>query len=255
MITGVYEIRNLIDGKAYIGSSKDVKERWDVHNRLLKTGKHHSKHLQNAVKKYGIENFQFRILFQCELKDLIFFEQRAIDTYKAFPEGYNSRPRAESCLGHKQTLEHIKKRSEARIGKKMSKEAIENRTNSRRKNGNFIYSEEYKEKMAESMKKRYESDEARKQTSDGFRKFVETNPEAKKILSDRTKKRYESQEEREKSREHLKKVRPDKKGRSYEEMYGLEKANEIRSRISKGNSERKLQRLEKQIQSSVKNEE
>ena len=61
--TGIYQIVNLIDGKRYIGSSSNLKNRLNEHNRCLNKNCHHSKYLQNAYKKYGTGNFKFEILF------------------------------------------------------------------------------------------------------------------------------------------------------------------------------------------------
>ena len=37
---GVYQIVNKLNGKIYIGSSKNMEKRWHKHKRLLMSGKH-----------------------------------------------------------------------------------------------------------------------------------------------------------------------------------------------------------------------
>ena len=55
----IYEIKNKITGKRYIGSSKDYKVRWKRHlNELLKD-KHHCSYLQRSFNKHGSEAFSF----------------------------------------------------------------------------------------------------------------------------------------------------------------------------------------------------
>lgn len=56
--SGIYQIRNLVNGKIYIGSSKNLKNR-KCHDHLntLKRNKHQNNHLQNAFNKYGKDNF------------------------------------------------------------------------------------------------------------------------------------------------------------------------------------------------------
>lgn len=45
---GVYKIINTINGKIYIGSSKDIDRRWSEHVRALELNAHINPHLQNA---------------------------------------------------------------------------------------------------------------------------------------------------------------------------------------------------------------
>lgn len=65
---GVYKIENLINGKVYIGSTeKSFLKRFSTHYTKLKSNNHKGHiYLQNAVNKYGIENFEFSILEDLE---------------------------------------------------------------------------------------------------------------------------------------------------------------------------------------------
>ena len=54
---GIYIIQNNINNHIYIGSSINVKKRFNSHRNLLNTNKHPNSHLQAAWNKYGIENF------------------------------------------------------------------------------------------------------------------------------------------------------------------------------------------------------
>lgn len=78
--SGVYLIRNKINGKIYIGSSINFKDRWYKHL----SGKGNI-HLFNATKKYGLENFEFIILEEVNLQDnrnrLYEIEQKWMDFY------------------------------------------------------------------------------------------------------------------------------------------------------------------------------
>ena len=58
----VYAIRNIIDGKMYIGSSVNIDRRKREHFNALKRGQHHSIHLQRAWDRYGKNSFKFEIL-------------------------------------------------------------------------------------------------------------------------------------------------------------------------------------------------
>ena len=94
--SGVYEIRNLINNKRYIGSGVNLKSRKRQHFSDLKLNKHKNKHLQNTYNKYGKDAFNFRILLMCSNEDCIFYEQKCIDKLK--PE-YNICTMAGSSLG------------------------------------------------------------------------------------------------------------------------------------------------------------
>ena len=87
MKTGIYKITNQINGKFYIGSSKDLSRRKKDHFRLLKKGNSHSIILQRAVNKYKIDNFKFEIIVECSEELLFVIEQKLVDELK--PE-YNS---------------------------------------------------------------------------------------------------------------------------------------------------------------------
>ena len=119
MNTGIYKITNTVNNHCYIGSAVNIKKRWSLHKSDLTKQKHHSAHLQNAWNLYGSDAFQFSILLYCDKKDLLFFEQRAIDTFK--PE-YNICPVAGSQLGCVRSAETRAKISQSKNGKQLSEE-------------------------------------------------------------------------------------------------------------------------------------
>ena len=89
-ICGVYKIKNIINNKIYVGSSKDIKNRWYQHKNLLDNGIHGNRHLQNAWDKYGDENFKFEIIEECEPAIQFEREQFYLNTLDPFGEnGYN----------------------------------------------------------------------------------------------------------------------------------------------------------------------
>lgn len=90
--SGVYAIVNNFNAKKYIGSSDDCRGRLGTHLSLLRYGKHHNKHLQNAFDQSAIENFSFVLLEKVEdLSKLHEREQYWMDYYESyFPDkGYN----------------------------------------------------------------------------------------------------------------------------------------------------------------------
>lgn len=78
-ISGIYKIVNEINGKFYIGSSKNICNRLAEHLSRLRNNRHRNSYMQHSVNKYGIENFHFRILEEVEPENLIKREQYWID--------------------------------------------------------------------------------------------------------------------------------------------------------------------------------
>lgn len=113
-ICGICQIRNLVNGKLYIGSSHDIKQRWAKHKVFLNKNIHHSKYLQNAWNKYSKKNFKFEILERCipDRSILIRLEQKYIN----IKSEYNMSRIAGSPLGFKHTDEMKAKLSKALKG-------------------------------------------------------------------------------------------------------------------------------------------
>jgi hypothetical protein len=59
---GIYEIRNVVTGDTYLGSSQSVQRRWQVHVDALNGGRHPNSLLQAAWLEYGPSAFAFRVL-------------------------------------------------------------------------------------------------------------------------------------------------------------------------------------------------
>lgn len=97
--SGIYQIKNIINGKKYIGSSVSINTRKRGHFRDLIKKKHHSILLQRAWNKYGSDKFEFSIIEILDDREkLIEREQYYLDTLD--PE-YNISKVAGSTLGLK----------------------------------------------------------------------------------------------------------------------------------------------------------
>lgn len=120
--SGIYQIRNLVNGKRYIGSAKCFRKRWSSHRSHLRKNQHSSRHLQNSWNKRADGAFAFEIIELCGLDVLIEREQWWLDNAK--PE-YNVSPTAGSPLGVKHPPEFGRKVSERFKGKKLSHEHVE----------------------------------------------------------------------------------------------------------------------------------
>lgn len=82
---GIYKIKNIVSGKHYYGSSKNIEERFKRHIRDLRNNTHHNIHLLRAWQKYGERNFIFEVVEECSINDLLATEQK----YLNLPEVYN----------------------------------------------------------------------------------------------------------------------------------------------------------------------
>lgn len=77
--SGVYQILCVPTGKIYIGSSVNLRERWNRHRRTLRRGNHRNAHLQHAWNRYGEDNFVFSVLEFVKPSNLLRAEQAWID--------------------------------------------------------------------------------------------------------------------------------------------------------------------------------
>lgn len=82
-VMGIYQIKNTINGKVYIGSSIDIRGRWWNHKSMLRRGTHDNIHLQRAWNKDGCHAFKFSIIERIiDADDLLNKEQWYIDNWK-----------------------------------------------------------------------------------------------------------------------------------------------------------------------------
>jgi group I intron endonuclease len=127
--SGIYQIKNLINGLIYIGSATKFRKRWSLHKWQLNKNIHESRHLQYAWNKYGSEAFEFKILEYCDIQSLQKIEQAWLDWTNCYDPkiGYNiCKDVAKGRLGVKSSPEHVAKISKAHLGQKRSKEACVN---------------------------------------------------------------------------------------------------------------------------------
>ena len=93
---GIYKYQNLVNGKVYIGQSKDITRRKKDHaSRALNdfsTNSEYNSPLHRAMRKYGIENFSFEVIEECKASELNEREIFWINYYDAQNSGYNLSP-------------------------------------------------------------------------------------------------------------------------------------------------------------------
>jgi group I intron endonuclease len=190
-------VKNLIDGKMYIGKTKyTLEHRKKEHIKSI--DKRVNSLLYRAIKKYGIDNFEWSVLCECKSEDeLNKMEVDYISKYNTFNSGYNMTTGGDG--GYTFSDEVLK-----RIG--------ENTSVRNEKFGNpfadKFHSDETKALISEKLKLYYEtnnapfkgkshSDEAKALISEKLKSYYETNnapfkgkshsDDSKNIMSDKRK--------------------------------------------------------------------
>jgi group I intron endonuclease len=82
-VSGIYKIINKINGKYYVGRSKDILgNRWNHHKKRLSKNCHDNDYLQRSWNKYGESNFEWIIVEEVSLNKLVETEQKYLNIAK-----------------------------------------------------------------------------------------------------------------------------------------------------------------------------
>jgi hypothetical protein len=103
----IYRITNKINGKHYVGQTKNIRNRWNRHKELQKkAGDKQYKHkryiqvIHHAIAKHGLENFEFIVLEEVDTQeDANGREKYWIKYYDSLKNGYNSVPGGQVVSG------------------------------------------------------------------------------------------------------------------------------------------------------------
>ncbi len=159
----VYLVTNKINGKRYIGqhSGDDLNQYWNHCVAAALRCKQDKPHLYNAVRKYGVINFEIVPLVIVKSKqEMDKYEIgliRALDTRR--PNGYNLTDGGDGQLGRSPSEETRRKISETKKSQKLH------------------HSEESKQRLREAMAGFQHSDETKQKMS----KYVKTEDHCRKI--------------------------------------------------------------------------
>lgn len=179
----IYKIENDVNGKYYLGSTINPESRMMHHFAALRSGKHHSRHLQRAFDKYGEEHFHFCIIEECDAEDRISVEQKYLDSMDLSTEMfYNVSPVASNCVlvGEKNGMWGRRGEDNPNFGRKNTKESIERMSAIHKGRPKTL---EHRKHLSESKKKMYASGELV-----SWNKGAHLTEEQKKHLSDVKKK-------------------------------------------------------------------
>jgi len=197
------------NGKHYIGlTTTSLKQRRKEHKRCAKNGD--SRCLYNALRKYDmVDTFELvEIDTSDTLEELCEKEIGYIIEYNSYymnENGYNMTSGGDGTTGYVFTEEDKEQISES------LKKYFEENPEAGKEHG-------------EKMKKRFENPEARQKQSESLKKYFEENPEAGKEHGEKMKKRFETPEARQKIGEAVKQ--------------NLEENPELRKKISESQKKR-----------------
>jgi group I intron endonuclease len=186
------------NGKAYVGiTSKTLEGRWAEHLQRVKEGR--AQALQNAIRKYGADKFEARVLVIADDWDyLCDLERRAIAAFGTLsPKGYNLTAGGEGVVGRVHTEQAAanmsagqKRRAQApsekgrltRANKKWRESHPEEYEAARQSLAEKMRSPEVKAKLSAAARKQFESEEARKRASEAGRAAMST-PERREHMA------------------------------------------------------------------------
>lgn len=153
MKAGIYKIK-FPNGKFYIGSSQNTKERLRAHRKLLQNGKHVNRMVQNCYNKYKI--YETFVILICRKEDLIFYEQLIMNKYK---------PELNACktAGALQWTNFLKKRVSEKM--KIIKNSQEEKIAQSQRTKKLWQNEEYRKNQSEKMKERMKNENQKEKLS------------------------------------------------------------------------------------------
>ena len=91
--SGIYMVVNMINHKKYIGQSKNIKKRFQSHHLVDYKNENNCNYntkFYQAIRKYGIDNFEVIVLQLCKEEELDNLEIKFIKEFDTFKNGYNS---------------------------------------------------------------------------------------------------------------------------------------------------------------------
>lgn len=90
VVTGIYKITNLENGMCYVGQATNVSDRWRQHiKRGIGAEAPTRNKLYPAMQEFGVENFSFELLEQCERSNLDAREDYFQEVFHAKDFGYS----------------------------------------------------------------------------------------------------------------------------------------------------------------------
>lgn len=106
-ISGIYSWQCQVNGKRYIGQSKDIHKRKEDHLKSLQSKSHINSKLQNDWNIFGEKFFTFEILNICSEDMLNHLEDFYIKKYNSIDDGYNIASGSLRCYSNENIKDSI----------------------------------------------------------------------------------------------------------------------------------------------------
>lgn len=157
----IYKITNKLNGKSYIGQTrKTVEERFNQHVRDAVNG--HGFYVQNAIRKYGVENFMVEVLDTAKDEgELNRLEEYYIRKFNTVELGYNL-----SYGGYSNTMDCKKTKDH---------------------HDNVMRSDDVRSRISATLKKRIKESGRTQEYAENLRKGLEAYRKTPKYLEDKAK--------------------------------------------------------------------
>lgn len=146
----IYLRTNRINGKKYVGQATTIRFKERQYKWACLSQPYSGEVINRARAKYGIDNFGFEILKECDDKELDYWEKYYVKELNTkVPNGYNMTDGGEGTSGYSypRTEEWRKRNSEANKGKKRSEETKRKISEGHK---GLVRSQETRKKMSKS---------------------------------------------------------------------------------------------------------
>lgn len=233
----IYKAENKLNGQVYIGKTvSNLNKRRQDH--IYSAGRSKNTYFHNAIRVYGIDNFEWSVLAETDLESkLNSLERFYIMVYRKMGSVYNLTDGGEGTTGRIYSEETIRKMSEAQKGKK-GKPLTEEQKQKRAEVARNM-SEEQRQSIRESNSRRIHTEESRRKRSEKRKEYTHSDQTKEKISKANTGK-IVSEETRRKqgianskriwTEESRKKISEANKGRTAWNK-GLKKSEQTQTRI------------------------
>jgi len=207
-ISGIYKIVNKIDGKYYVGSSKNINIgsncRFKSHLRYLKSNNHSNDYLQHAWNKHKKDSFEFKIVEVVDTnnQNLLEIEQKYLDIAKnEIEKTYNLCFTANG--GELSEYSKVKKSESLKESYRLNPHLSENQSirmkkwYENHKNHLSYITDDWRKKLSSAQKIRHSnwnekqkhlcrmnSGEVKQKISGGLKKYYSENPDSSKKLAE-----------------------------------------------------------------------
>lgn len=170
----IYQITNVINGKFYVGKTKQLQRRFYEHCRIAKNSTYYRHPLYDSIRSYGIENFKLDILEECD--DFVADEREKywISTLKP---AYNLTSGGEGGDTFTNKPIHLQEQTRKRLSTASKIFNEKNRELHRTNTTKLWQTSSFRNRVVASMKKTAQNPEHRKLLSEKMREVALANRE------------------------------------------------------------------------------